>query len=201
MIDVRFDDDVLFCQGFRVLLGAGAAAMRPRGPGWKSLQAERSGHHFGNEEECVARGFNDLIRRIDESGQTQLNRHTGSSLPNSIFSESFGLLSRSKLTDDNAECLVSQSMLIFEDATSMLTTMARRRPIAFTRGFLVWSAHEFDTEDIICILLGCDYPVILRPVSGHYKVIGECYIYVVMQGEALSWLGEDECPLEEFGIY
>ena len=47
--------------------------------------------------------------------------------------------------------------------------------------------------DLICILFGCSVPVILRPQmdsSGsdimHYEIVGESYIYGMMDGEAIS---------------
>lgn len=43
--------------------------------------------------------------------------------------------------------------------------------------------------DLVCILLGCRSPVVLRPVSdSKYAVVGECYLDGIMSGEAL--LGE-----------
>ncbi|KAI3337263.1 heterokaryon incompatibility protein-domain-containing protein [Xylariaceae sp. AK1471] len=42
--------------------------------------------------------------------------------------------------------------------------------------------------DICAIIFGADVPFILRPVDGltQYKVVGECYIYGLMDGEAVS---------------
>ena len=44
----------------------------------------------------------------------------------------------------------------------------------------------------ICILYGCSVPVILRPCAGntgsgeaYYNLIGDCYLYGMMDGEAL----------------
>jgi len=44
-------------------------------------------------------------------------------------------------------------------------------------------------KDIICILLGCSVPVILREhrkPKRHFELIGEAYIYGMMGGEALG---------------
>ena len=47
--------------------------------------------------------------------------------------------------------------------------------------------------DLICILYGCSVPVILRPERDpfsheikHYEIVGESYIYGMMDGEAIS---------------
>jgi hypothetical protein len=40
--------------------------------------------------------------------------------------------------------------------------------------------------DIIVILYGCSVPVALRKVRSYYKLIGECFVYGMMDGEAFS---------------
>lgn len=41
--------------------------------------------------------------------------------------------------------------------------------------------------DLVCVLYGGDVPFILHPDGqGHYKLIGECYVSGIMQGEALN---------------
>jgi len=41
--------------------------------------------------------------------------------------------------------------------------------------------------DLVCVLYGGDVPFILHPDGqGHYKLIGECYVSGIMQGEALD---------------
>lgn len=49
--------------------------------------------------------------------------------------------------------------------------------------------------DIICLLFGCSVPVVLRPHEGdtYYEMIGECFIYGIMQGEAVSSIDESRC--------
>jgi len=38
--------------------------------------------------------------------------------------------------------------------------------------------------DIIAIIFRVNVPFVLRPVAnGYYKVIGECYVYGIMDGE------------------
>jgi hypothetical protein len=41
-------------------------------------------------------------------------------------------------------------------------------------------------DDVVCILLGCRYPVILRPAADRkYQVVGTCYTHGLMNGEIL----------------
>ncbi|RDW66580.1 hypothetical protein BP6252_10215 [Coleophoma cylindrospora] len=60
--------------------------------------------------------------------------------------------------------------------------------------------------DWACILFGCSVPVVLREYRSnsstkHFEFIGECYIYGMMDGEALALLDEKPTnPIMEFNI-
>ena len=44
-----------------------------------------------------------------------------------------------------------------------------------------------EVGDVVCVILGCMTPMILRRVTpqGTFRVVGECYIYGIMDGESL----------------
>jgi hypothetical protein len=54
--------------------------------------------------------------------------------------------------------------------------------------------------DLICILLGCHVPLVLRRVRGYYLVVGECFIYGLMDGEAMQDFEDGRVSLQEFEI-
>ncbi|CZR62733.1 related to heterokaryon incompatibility protein het-6 [Phialocephala subalpina] len=60
----------------------------------------------------------------------------------------------------------------------------------------------WDTEDgdLICILLGCSFPVILRPRDDHYLLVGEAYVDGIMYGEAFNRHQMEKEALETFLI-
>jgi hypothetical protein len=62
---------------------------------------------------------------------------------------------------------------------------------------------EYDLEegDIVCILLGCAMPMILRPVDGHYELIREAYVAGIMRKIAMTALREGRKVLREFEIH
>jgi hypothetical protein len=43
---------------------------------------------------------------------------------------------------------------------------------------------------MICVLLGCSVPVIIRKVKNHCIIIGERYVHGLMDGEAITKLNE-----------
>ena len=79
--------------------------------------------------------------------------------------------------------------------------MNRRRFFLSEAGLIgaaPWNAKE---GDVICVLLGCSSPVILRREDGHYVLIGEAYIDDFMNGDAIMGLENGELVLETFEIH
>jgi hypothetical protein len=66
-------------------------------------------------------------------------------------------------------------------------------------GFAPRTAEESDT---ICILPGCSTPLIIRPEGegNRFKVIGECYIQGIMEGEIMEWLKTGKVQLETINL-
>lgn len=75
-----------------------------------------------------------------------------------------------------------------ERIEASLEKWSSKRRICLTRkdklAFVPQSAKE---TDIICVLYGSRVPYVLRRIEeGYYQVIGECYVYGIMDGEALD---------------
>ena len=64
-------------------------------------------------------------------------------------------------------------------------------------GLAPWNSTE---GDIICVLLGCSFPVILRPANGYYLLIGEAYVDELMNGEAIAQLKVGIYTLKTFKL-
>lgn len=53
-------------------------------------------------------------------------------------------------------------------------------------GYIGLAPKATNSGDLVCVLLGCPQPLILRPTSGFQcQVVGECYVHGLMAGEAL----------------
>jgi hypothetical protein len=75
------------------------------------------------------------------------------------------------------------------------TKMALRL-VTTNKGHIGMAAHRAQKGDLICVLLGCSVPVILRKidkvkdtddfVEGSFELVGECYLQGFMNGEALD---------------
>jgi hypothetical protein len=74
---------------------------------------------------------------------------------------------------------------------------------ATEKGYIGEGTDRCQVGDIICVLLGCNYPVILRPdrpFAGHYKFVGEVYVYGIMHGEVIRALEERKVQSRWFEI-
>lgn len=55
--------------------------------------------------------------------------------------------------------------------------------------------------DYVCVILGCDVPLVLRPVGDYYELIGDCYIDGIMEGEAMKDFEDRKIELETFRLH
>ncbi|KAF2461814.1 hypothetical protein BDY21DRAFT_359866 [Lineolata rhizophorae] len=86
------------------------------------------------------------------------------------------------------------------DIVAKLRASARvleRTLITTERGYLGSTLMMVRRGDTVLVVPGCTFPVLVRPKGEHYRVIGECYVEGLMEGEAMKWLDEEECKLEE----
>ena len=67
----------------------------------------------------------------------------------------------------------------------------RRRLVRTEHGYLGLVHRDVREGDLICILLGCSVPVVLRPQQDqdgerYHRFLGECYVHSMMDGEAMQ---------------
>ena len=76
-----------------------------------------------------------------------------------------------------------------------------RRLMTTNKGYLGLASRATQQGDLICILLGCDVPAILRlDGAGSYSWIGEAYVQGIMEGQAADWLDAERCAPKEIFI-
>lgn len=54
---------------------------------------------------------------------------------------------------------------------------------------------------MVCVLLGCTVPMVLRPVADQDEVIGDIYFDGIMFGEALEALEMGAVDLQDFELH
>ncbi len=68
----------------------------------------------------------------------------------------------------------------------------RRRTVTTKRGYVGMVIETVEVGDAIAVLLGCSMLIVLRKAESNggqtkWRVVGECYIHGIMDGEAMEW--------------
>jgi len=53
------------------------------------------------------------------------------------------------------------------------------------KGYMGMGPEAMNERDIICVALGCDVPLVLRKEREHYLLVGECFVWGLMDGEVM----------------
>jgi hypothetical protein len=59
------------------------------------------------------------------------------------------------------------------------------------RGYLTLAPRYTKPGDLVCLIFGAEVPFVLRPDGLRYRLVGECYVHGMMDGEGLG-LGEED---------
>lgn len=103
-------------------------------------------------------------------------------------------LSHLKLADAVGKRFLSR----FNDTTREMA----RRLITTNEGHIGMAPYRVQKGDRICVLLGCNIPLVLRRREGEssYEVIGECYVHGFMNGEVLHKLDSGKFEIGDFRL-
>jgi Heterokaryon incompatibility protein (HET) len=82
--------------------------------------------------------------------------------------------------------LISRTLNDFAHGNAVVITEGKKFALAPSSENGNW-VQDGDTRDAIAILHGSRVPVVLREVTGGYKVVGQCYLEDAMFGEAVTW--------------
>jgi hypothetical protein len=80
-----------------------------------------------------------------------------------------------------------------------MLSLEQRALITTETGYLGLAPAAVRQGDVVAILFGCRFPMVLRPyLDDMYQVIGECYIHDLMGGEILSQQRDGHVSSREF---
>jgi hypothetical protein len=68
----------------------------------------------------------------------------------------------------------------------ILKSVFRRRFFVSKEGYMGLGPQELEEGDVICVLAGCNVPVLLRKENDHYVLVGECFVWGLTDGEAVK---------------
>lgn len=86
--------------------------------------------------------------------------------------------------------------------SSLETGTRHRRFIACEENRIGAAPEETQKGDVVCVLMGCSVPVILRQTADpdEYEFVGECYFHGFMDGEALAMRDGESITAKEFKL-
>jgi hypothetical protein len=76
-----------------------------------------------------------------------------------------------------------------------------RMLIRTKEGYIGSAPGQTEEGDFIGILLGCKLPLVIRRFEDHYILIGACYIYGMMDGEVMDWVGNSNVSIQTLKFY
>ena|SRR5438045_3609637 len=114
-------------------------------------------------------------------------------------SESMASSALPRYTKDNFRKFLSPGHRLAHVILKRETGVNAGRKLCITHGgFMGLVPKNSEPEDDIALFWGAAVPFVIRSHGNHYQLIGECYIYGIMDGEALTDL--DESRVENFLI-
>lgn len=96
---------------------------------------------------------------------------------------------------------VKRQLSIFEEAVTRVTRFAWSRRLMTTQtGYLGFAPEEARPGDVVAVLFGCSFPVLLRPKGNEYTLVKPCFVYGLMAGEAVAKYHKGAIESQEFEI-
>ena len=71
----------------------------------------------------------------------------------------------------------------FGEAVASLSVM--RTFFITSKGYMGMGPEPLIEGDVICVVLGCSVPLLIRQTRDHHILVGECFVWGLMDGEAL----------------
>jgi hypothetical protein len=104
--------------------------------------------------------------------------------------------SKSNLSDLSS----TEIQMIGEIQTRMLDVLSFRRLSITRKGHLSLAPAATRRGDTVAILSGCQLPLVLRNHGDHFEFVGCCYVYGIMEGQAMVGLHKGEYTPQVFDI-
>ena len=99
-----------------------------------------------------------------------------------------------------ADTTSSDPLTWMKNWLQVVFNMAYSRSFIVTnRGCMGYARQETQTGDLVCIVYGCDVPLIIRPSGdGKYVIVGDSYLYGMMSGQMVKLQKEENFTTEYF---
>jgi hypothetical protein len=87
-----------------------------------------------------------------------------------------------------------------EFAIAVTSAFNRRSVFSTVKGLTGMCPLLAQPGDIVVVLFGGRTPYVLRKMDGHYRLVSDCYVYRLMDGEAINLLQEGLLSTQDFHL-
>ena len=88
----------------------------------------------------------------------------------------------------------------FRFASAVVAASLYRTFFITKSGYMGMGPMPLEVGDTICVVLGCNVPLLLRKYEEHYILVGECFVWGLMDGEAMRMKRKGEYWLDIFRL-
>jgi hypothetical protein len=152
---------------------------------------------IGEEDQEITRKlhtFNDYVRRF-----AQWTGEIPSSLSEQQLLEPF--LGSANLGNQLQWPLITDRRKGYKKSVSFgLAEGLNCNNMKFRKGYLGLAPPGTQKDDIICVLLGCDMPLVIRKIGRLWSLVGCCYCYGIMNGEVLQDVKDRKAHFENIKL-
>ncbi len=68
---------------------------------------------------------------------------------------------------------------------AVIATSVNRTFFISSKGYMGMGPVAMKDGDVICVVLGCNVPLVLRKEANYFLLVGECFVWGLMDGEAM----------------
>lgn len=90
--------------------------------------------------------------------------------------------------------------LLMRFAKAIAESICYRSCFITPKGYMGVGPEGTQLNDLICVPYGSDIPWVIRPQEGCYLLVGECYVYGMMNGEMLDEVQHDRLVVERLAF-
>jgi hypothetical protein len=128
------------------------------------------------QETMVLPQFADFLRSLVQANPRKENR--------SILKQLYSSITETHEFSELNDKYEDTERAIFNSAVDL--TCHNRRLFVTTGGHLGLGPWQAQPGDILCVLGGADMPFIIRKEDSRFRLVGECYVDDIMNGEAVE---------------
>lgn len=98
------------------------------------------------------------------------------------------------------EWMASMLEISFRFSRGVAAARGNRTFFITMSGYMGLGPRGLEVGDIICVVLGCHVPLLLRKCGDCYMLVGECFVWGLMDGEAMRMKRKGEYWLDTFRL-